>query len=189
MGHTDRERLHLALGITWEKLSGIFKGEVWAQTCEREEHVGMGQGGLVLIALSAEASWGLWGGRGDRANTPKLSARLPHWWHIFSLGGLSAGPALVPVLPAHPCTTGQAADRRDPPAARPMGSAFPPPPQQREFGAGPAGKVCSWLMPGPAEHLGESQLQAITCQHFAWCSPWLCWLGKFQLLLTAFFFF
>lgn len=71
----------------------------------------------------------------------------------------------------------------------PQGLCPPHHPSNMSLGPVLLGKVCSWLMPGPAEHLGESQLQAITCQHFAWCSPWLCWLGKFQLLLTAFFFF
>lgn len=52
----------------------------------------------MLIALSAEISWGLWGAWGDRANTPKLSARLPHWWHVFSLGGLCWSCA-------HPCAS------------------------------------------------------------------------------------
>lgn len=36
---------------------------------------------------------------------------------------------------------------------------------KHELGASSAWGYCSLLMPGPAEHLKESQLEAVTCQH------------------------
>lgn len=42
---------------------------------------------------------------------------------------------------------------------------LPPPPLNMSLGPVLPGGVCSRLMPGPAEHLEESQLEAVTCQH------------------------
>ena len=125
-------------------------------------------------------------------NTPKLSTRLLHQLRrpVFSLGTLCwscPAPVLVPALPARPCAAGRAAGGWDPPAARPTGSTSPHHPTNVSSGPVLPGGFCSQLMPGPAEHLGESRLQAVACRHFAWCSPRLCWPGKFQLLLTVFF--
>lgn len=67
---------------------------------------------------------------------------------------------LVPALPVHPHITGQAVGRWDPQPLIP----WAPRSSTTTWGQSCLGD-CSPLMPGPAEHLAESQLEAVTCQH------------------------
>lgn len=108
---------------------------------------------------SPEASCGVAGGA---APTLQSFIKCPT---PFQLGD-SAGPVLVPALPAHPHITGQAAGTWDPQPLTPWAPCSSKTTPQHELGASPAGGgVYSRLMPGPAEHLEESQLEAVTCQH------------------------
>lgn len=72
---------------------------------------------------------------------------------------------LVPALPVHPHITGQAVGRWGPQPLIPWAPRSSTTTPKRELGASPAWGICSPLMPGPAEHLAESQLEAVTCQH------------------------
>lgn len=107
--------------------------------------------------LYPEASWGL---QSDQGAAPTLQSfdSVPH--------PLSLGTLLVLCLSLHfqhipRYRTG--CRQMGSSAPHPMGSSTTTP--KRELGASPAWGDCSLLMPGPAEHLEESQLEAVTCQH------------------------
>lgn len=72
---------------------------------------------------------------------------------------------LVSALPAHPHITGQAVGRWDPQPLIPWAPRSSTTTPKHELEASPASGDCSLLMSGPAEHLEESQLEAVTCQH------------------------
>lgn len=93
--------------------------------------MGLGQGGSVLRALCRHL---LWSGRENCTNTPKLC-----YCPTPFQPGDSAGPGLVPALPAHPHITGQAAGRWNPQPLTPWAPHSSTTTPQRELGTSPAG--------------------------------------------------
>lgn len=85
-------------------------------------------------------------------------------FHTFSAWGLCwscARPCISSTSPHHRTGCRQMGSS----ASHPMGSTFLHHHPKREPGASPASGDCFLLMSGPAEHLEEPQLEAVTCQH------------------------